>query len=114
MATKVIIKANKKEIPAILNETVATKDFIKRPPITLTSYKSNAQIILRWQNQMGYIVIPGSKNVDHIRENFNINDFTLTDEEMKKIEALDTEKRYCVFTQEMFDGFAKMQPEYEK
>ncbi len=76
--------------------------------------KSNAQIILKWHNQMGYTVIPGSKNVEHIRENFDINDFTLTEEEMKKIETLDTEKRYCVFTQEMFDGFAKMQPEYEK
>ena len=76
--------------------------------------KSNAQIILKWHNQMGYVIIPGSKNIEHIRENLDINDFTLTDEEMKRIETLDTEKRYCEFTQEMFDGFAKMQPEYEK
>lgn len=76
--------------------------------------KTPAQIILRWHTQMGYIVIPGSKNVNHIKENFDIFDFTLTDEEMQKIEKLDTEKRYCDFTQEMFDGFAKMKPEYEK
>ena len=76
--------------------------------------KSNAQIIFKWHNQMGYTVIPGSKNVDHIKENFDINDFMLTDDEMKEIATLDTEKRYCVFTQEMFDSFAKMQPEYEK
>ena len=33
--------------------------------------KSSAQIILRWHTQMGFVVIPGSKNVDHIRDNLN-------------------------------------------
>ena len=50
--------------------------------------KSNAQIILRWHVQAGNIVIPGSKNPDHIRDNFNIYDFALTDEEMQQIVAL--------------------------
>ena len=37
--------------------------------------KSSAQVILRWHTQMGFVVIPGSKNVDHIRDNMNIFDF---------------------------------------
>ena len=40
--------------------------------------KSAAQIILRWHTQMGFAVIPGSKNVAHIRDNLNILDFKLT------------------------------------
>lgn len=47
--------------------------------------KSAAQIILRWHTQMGFVVIPGSKNVDHIKDNINIVDFKLTDQEMAEI-----------------------------
>ena len=56
--------------------------------------KSNAQIILRWHIQAGNIVIPGSKNPAHIKDNFNLFDFALTDDEMGKITALDKQKRY--------------------
>lgn len=56
--------------------------------------KTSAQVILRWHTQMGFIVIPGSKNVDHIRDNLNILDFTLTDEEMDEIAHLDQDRRY--------------------
>ena len=45
-----------------------------------------AQIILRWHTQMGFVVIPGSKNVDHIKDNLNILDFKLTDEEFSDLE----------------------------
>lgn len=51
--------------------------------------KTSAQIILRWHLQIGNIAIPGSSNADHIRENFAIFDFALTDEEMRSISALD-------------------------
>ena len=50
--------------------------------------KSSAQIILRWHVQEGNIVIPGSKNPAHIRDNFAIFDFTLTEEEMEEIATL--------------------------
>lgn len=55
--------------------------------------KSNAQIILRWHVQMGHIVIPGSKNPEHIASNFDIFDFALTADEMKSIAKLDRNKR---------------------
>ena len=41
--------------------------------------KSTAQIILRWHIQDGNIVIPGSKNPEHIKDNFDLFDFKLTD-----------------------------------
>lgn len=55
--------------------------------------KSSAQIILRWHLQAGNIAIPGSSNEDHIKENFDIFNFELTDEEMAQIIALDKNKR---------------------
>ena len=55
--------------------------------------KSSAQIILRWHLQAGNIAIPGSSNEDHIKENFDIFDFELTDEEMAQITAFDKNKR---------------------
>ena len=75
--------------------------------------KSNAQIILRWHTQMGFVVIPGSKNVAHIRDNLDILDFTLTDEEMAEIAKLNKGKRYYTRTAEALAGFAGWQPTYE-
>lgn len=72
--------------------------------------KSNAQIILRWHIQDGNIVIPGSKNADHIRDNFDLFDFSLSDEEMAKIAAMDQKKRYYTSTPEMLDRYVRMVP----
>ena len=47
--------------------------------------KTPARIILRWHTQMGFVVIPGSKNADHIKDNLDILDFSLTEEEMGRI-----------------------------
>lgn len=72
--------------------------------------KSNAQIILRWHIQAGDIVIPGSKNPDHIRANFELFDFALGDEEMSEIAALNKNKRYYTSTPEMLKAYAEMVP----
>lgn len=72
--------------------------------------KSNAQIILRWHIQAGNIVIPGSKNPAHIKDNFDLFDFALTDDEMAKITALDKQKRYYTSTPEMLKKYAEMVP----
>ena len=72
--------------------------------------KSNAQVILRWHIQDGNIVIPGSKNPAHIKDNFNLFDFTLTDDEMAKITALDKQKRYYTRTPEMLTKYVEMVP----
>lgn len=72
--------------------------------------KSNAQIILRWHIQDGNIVIPGSKDPDHIRDNFDLFDFRLTEEEMAQIAAMDQQKRYYTSTPEMLRKYAEMVP----
>ena len=72
--------------------------------------KSNAQIILRWHVQSGNIVIPGSKNPAHIKDNFALFDFVLTEDEMAEIAALDQGKRYYTSTPEMLKKYAEMVP----
>ena len=71
-------------------------------------------MILRWHTQMGFVVIPGSKNVDHIKDNLDILDFTLTDEEMAKIAELDKNQRYYHRTDEQLVQFAGWRPSFEK
>ena len=75
--------------------------------------KTPAQIILRWHTQMGFAVIPGSRNVDHIRDNLDILDFTLTKEEMAEIARLDKGVRYYHRTDAQLLQFAAWQPSYE-
>ncbi len=72
--------------------------------------KSNAQIILRWHIQDGNVVIPGSKNPAHIKDNFDLFDFELTEEEMKEIADIDQKKRYYHSTPEMLKQYVKMVP----
>ena len=60
--------------------------------------KSPAQIILRWHIQEGFSVIPGSSNPEHIKENIQIFDFTLSDDEMGQIRALNKEERIFKMT----------------
>lgn len=71
--------------------------------------KTNAQIILRWHVQSGNVVIPGSKNPDHIRDNFDIFDFTLTDEDMAEIAKVDKGVRYYTATPEMIAAYQTME-----
>ena len=76
--------------------------------------KSNAQIILRWHVQMGFAVIPGSRNIEHIRDNLDIMDFTLTEEEMAEIAKLDTGRRYYYRTDAQLERFASFKPAFEQ
>ena len=71
--------------------------------------KTNAQIILRWHIQSGNVVIPGSKNSDHIRDNFDIFDFALTEEDMAEIAKVNKNKRYYTATPEMIAAYANME-----
>ena len=71
--------------------------------------KTNAQVILRWHIQSGNVVIPGSKNPDHIRDNFDIFDFVLSDEDMAEISKVNKNKRYYTATPEMIAAYATME-----
>lgn len=76
--------------------------------------KTPAQVILRWHTQMGFVVIPGSKNVAHIKDNLDILGFTLTEDEMARIALLDKGERYYHRTDEQLVQFAAWRPEFEK
>ena len=88
---------------ALLEETTFTK-------LAKKYGKSNAQIILRWHIQAGNVVIPGSKNPAHIRDNFDLFDFSLSEEEMADIEALNQDKRYYTSTPELLKKYVEMVP----
>ena len=55
---------------------------------------SPAQVILRWDLQRSIVVIPGSSNADHIRENLDLFGFELTDDEMEQIRQLDRNEKH--------------------
>ncbi len=71
--------------------------------------KSAVQIILRWAVQKGFITIPGTKNPDHIRANFDIFDFVLTEAEMAEIAKLDGKKCYYTPDEATEEKYASMQ-----
>ena len=71
--------------------------------------KTNAQIILRWHVQSENIVIPGSKNPEHIKDNGNIFDFYLTNEEMEEIAKINKNKRYYIPDPAVTASYAKME-----
>lgn len=55
------------------------------------------------------MVIPGFKNPDHIRDNFDMFDFSLTDEDMAEIAKVDKGVRYYTATSEMIAAYASME-----
>jgi len=79
------------------------KNLINEPLFTKLGQKygkTNVQIILRWHIQEGTIVFPRSTNPVHIKENFEIFDFELTQDEMNEIRKLDSGKRFFNMTLE--------------
>lgn len=79
------------------------KGLIQEPLFTRLAqkyHKTNVQIILRWHIQEGTIVFPRTMNPVHMKENLDIFDFELTNEEMNEIRALDNGKRFFTMTLE--------------
>ena len=76
--------------------------------------KTNVQVILRWHIQKGNIVFPKSTNPKHIKENSEIFDFSLTNEEMEEIKKLDNKKRYVNLTKEFINKVVNdYKPKYD-
>jgi len=55
--------------------------------------RTPAQVMLRWHVQQGRNAIPKSTNPGRIAENFDVFDFALTDDELARLDALDTGRR---------------------
>ncbi|XP_062914381.1 aldo-keto reductase family 1 member D1-like isoform X2 [Mobula hypostoma] len=75
------------KIPPLLEDSVLNA-------VATTYKKTTAQVALRYQIQRKIVVIPKSFNPERIKQNFEIFDFSLTDEEMKAIDALNKNQRY--------------------
>lgn len=58
--------------------------------------KTVAQVLIRWSLQSGYICLPKSSNINRIKENFQVSDWKLTEDDMKLIAVLD-EGRHCLW-----------------
>jgi len=57
--------------------------------------KSAAQLMIRWALQRGHTVIPKSVSPERIRENANVFDFNLTEDQMNMLDSLDQDLRFC-------------------
>lgn len=93
------------------------KSLIQEPVFEKLAKKYNktpVQIILRWHIDMGFCVIPGSSNVEHVKENFDILNFKLSKEDMEEIAKINKNKRYYTRTDEMLNYFATLKFPYEK
>ena len=88
------------------------KNLVNEPVFTELAAKygkSNAQIILRWHIQNGDVIFPGSRNPAHIRDNFDIFDFALNDEEMAAVAKLNKGVRYYHESPELLAQYATME-----
>lgn len=72
--------------------------------------KTTAQVMLRWHIQRGIVVIPKSTHIERMKENFDVFGFTLSDEDMQAIAALDKEQSsfFSHTDPNMVEWFVKM------
>jgi len=91
---------------SLINETIFTE-------LANKYNKSNVQIILRWHTQMGFVVIPGTKNEEHILQNADIFDFELTNEDMSEIAKINKNVRYYNRTDSQLEQFKNWHPDFK-
>ncbi len=93
-----------------------TAELLESPIVTSIAAKykkSPAQVVLRWHVQMGFIVIPGSKNTAHIKDNIDLFDFALDAGDMAEMATLDKGERRYNRTDEALEQFLNLKVTYE-
>ena len=78
--------------------------------------KTTAHVMLRWHIQRGIVIIPKSTHIERMEENFNVFDFTLSEDDMQKIAELDKAESAFFSHQDpnMVEWFVKMVEERKK
>lgn len=74
--------------------------------------KSPAQILLRYNLEMGVVSIPKSTNANRLKQNIDIFDFTLTKEDNESLSKLDAGVRLCNFKNFSFFKGIESHPEF--
>lgn len=74
------------------DESVLESDPVRQ--IAAAHDRTPAQVVLRWAVQRGTAVVPKTSRVERMRENLAIDDFSLTDDEMATISALNRNRRF--------------------
>lgn len=74
--------------------------------------KTPAQVILRWENQSGIVAIPSSTREDHIRENLDLDDLSLSAEEMFRIDRLESRRFYQFSDRQAERMFTSWRPDF--
>lgn len=70
---------------------------LEQPPVLIAAErlrKTPAQVVLRWGLQRGCCVISKSSKIERLQENLAVADFTLTEQEMASISALNKNRRF--------------------
>lgn len=73
-------------------------------------HKTAAQVMLRWNIQRGVVVIPKTTHIERMKENFDVFDFALTNEDMSAISSLDKAESlfFSHYDPNMVEWFVKM------
>ena len=84
-------------------EKIRLNNGVEMPMVGLGTF------LLKPEDQEGNIIIPGSKNPEHIKENADIFDFELTNEEMKEISKINKNTRYYIPNPDLLASYATME-----
>ena len=76
--------------------------------------KTPAQVVLRWHLQAGFCPVPGSRSPEHIRENGEIFDFALTEEDMARLAGINRHQPFYQVTSESLQRLATTKCNFEE
>lgn len=87
---------NEHDIQLVAYSPLARGEVLSHPilkEISQEHTKTSAQVVLRWLLQKDIVVIPKSSSEDHLRKNLDVHDFSLSKEEVERIDSMDKNKR---------------------